>query len=135
VPPSDSILKMANIGGGVVGFSLAYKGPGQRMLRTIWLLCGPALFSLISVAVLDSGARIMLLFSATIRIAESLLYFSAAIWFLAIFCACVATVALTLPFSLKRVPARVMWGGCLAVAINWSAIGLAYLLFLLFPKG
>jgi hypothetical protein len=128
VPPSDLFSKTSDIRAALVGFSPFYKGPGRSMLIAIWVLCGPAILSLISLLVLGTLAGIMRLLSTTVGSVGDLFYLPAVLWLLAIPCACVGTVVLTLPFSSKKLPTKVMWGGFIAVAINWTAIGLAYLL-------
>ena len=109
-------------------FGPSYKGPGRRILVGIWALCIPAALSLAyaSALYLVFGAA-NLLSSSSITVGDSFLLPLAFLWWFAIPCACVATVALTLPLALKPMPNKAVWGGFIAVAANWIAFVLTSL--------
>jgi len=120
--------KTSDIGAALVGYSPFNKGPGRSMLIAIWVLCGPAVLSLLSLLVFGALIGSMTLLSMPIGSVRDLFSIPAVLWLLAIPCACLGTVALTLISSAKKLATKAIWGGLIAVAINWTAIGLAYLL-------
>jgi hypothetical protein len=109
-------------------FGPFYKGPGRWHLVGIWALCTPAVLSLAYASVLYIVFGVANLLSSTsITIGDSLLLPLAFLWWFAIPCACVATVALTLPFALKPMSNNAMWGALIAVVANWIAFVLTSL--------
>jgi hypothetical protein len=128
VPSSGRILKTIHIRDAIRDFGPFYKGPGRWLLIGIWALCIPAALSLAYASVLYLVFGVASLLSSTsITIGDSCLLPLAFLWWFAIPCARVATVALTLPFALKPMPNKAMWGGLIAVAANWIAFILTLL--------